>query len=452
MIPRLFARRSLAARLIAAAAVWSVVVLAVGGAALSALYRQSVMRQLDRELVAVIDALASTASMGADGSIIIPDEPNDPRFQNTFSGRYWQVAAADGASVRSGSLWDEALAWPGPPPAGSVAFAEGPGPDGQRLRLAGAALSVPQREAPVLFLAGADLAEAEADLNRFRLTLFAALAVLAAGLIGAVVLQVRVGLAPLDALRADVAEIRRGKRDRLTGDYPTEVAPLTAELNKLLDHNREVVARARTHVGNLAHALKTPISVLLNEARAAPEGLGAVVERQAQAMARNVDHYLARARAAAGAQTLGARTPVAPVLQEITRTLERLYGRRLDIDMRLSVEGADLAFRGERQDFEEMAANLVENACKYGGGLVAVRARAANGALEILVEDDGPGLAPEARAVALERGRRLDETTPGQGLGLSIVSELAGLYRGRLDLAQSDHGGLAARLTLPLAD
>lgn len=446
------ARRSLAARLVAAAVIWSLVVLVIAGAALSALYRQSLIRQMDRELTAVIDALAATATVTPAGEVVIPDEPNDPRFDGTFSGRYWQVNAGGAPVVRSASLWDEALSWAGPAPGEAVAFAEAAGPDRQRLRIAAASLAIPQRDAPAVFLAAADLADAEADMQRFRLTLFAALLALAAGLIGAVVLQVRVGLAPLDALRADVAEIRRGKRDRLTGDYPTEVEPLTAELNKLLDHNREVVERARTHVGNLAHALKTPISVLLNEARAAPEGLGAVVERQAQAMARNVDHYLARAQAAARAGTLGARTPVEPVLAEITRTLERLYGDKKDIDMRIEVDRGDLAFRGERQDFEEMAANLVENACKYGGGLVCVRAREAGGALEILVEDDGPGLAPEAREVALQRGRRLDESEPGQGLGLSIVNELAGFYGGRLTLCEGAHGGLGVRLTLPLAD
>ncbi|MFZ4601807.1 MAG: sensor histidine kinase [Caulobacterales bacterium] len=450
--------RSLAARLVLTAAAWSLLILALGGWGLSSLYRQSTLRQLDAQISVAIDGLLAAVEP-IDGELKLPEQPNDPRYKQTFSGRYWQIdAIVDGAAkplMRSPSLWDSELGWPASAPfspANGVRFSDAPGPDGQRLRVGVQVIRVQGIDAPIAFLAAADRAEALRDVDRFTLTLAAALAALAAGLIAAVVLQVRVALAPLAEMQGELAAVRRGKAARLEGAYPNEVAPLTDELNKLLDHNRDVVDRARMLVGNLAHALKTPISVLRNEAHANPGAFGDLVERQAEAMARNVDHYLTRAQAAARAETLGARTPVAPVVEDIARTLERLYGRRKDIG--IEVEAAAAVFRGERQDLEEMVGNLMENACKYGAGGVWVNVAAplASGALTILVEDDGPGLAEADRAHVLIRGARLDETEAGQGFGLSIVADLARAYGGELDLEPSVHGGLRARLTLPATD
>lgn len=451
--------RSLAARLILAAAAWSLIVLLLGGWALSSLYQQSTLRQLDAQLQVVIDGLLASVEP-IDGELRLPEQPDDPRYRQTFSGQYWQIdaIAPDRTTplLRSPSLWDRELPWPKAIPVDAsprARFTDMPGPDNQRLRVAVQVVRVQGIEAPIAFIATADRREAMEDVRRFTVTLYVALTVLAAGLLAAVVIQVRVGLAPLDKLKSDVADVRRGRQARLEGPYPQEVEPLTSELNKLLDHNRDVVDRARTHVGNLAHALKTPISILLNEARAHPGALGEAVERQAQTMARNVDHYLARAQAAARAETLGARAPVAPVLEDISRTLEKLYGRAKDVDIQVEAAGS-VVFRGERQDLEEMVGNLMENACKYGQGGVWVEASApANApALTILVDDDGPGLSEEARGVALQRGQRLDESAPGQGLGLSIVADLARAYGGALDLEASPRGGLRARLTLPATD
>lgn len=459
--------RSLAARLVVAAVAWSLLILAVGGVALSNQYRDSVLRALDRDLQVVLDSLIAAAEIAPDGTITLTDTPNDSRFSNAGSGRYWQVAPLSSTpkpapQLQSKSLWDESLPWPAEGPQvlaqkrGQANYSSVKGPFDQPVRLAAQVVKLSGSETPVAFFAAADRRPALEDAQRFTTTLVIALVLMSAGLIAMVVLQVGVGLAPLNRLRSDVAEVRRGKLARLEGEYPTEVAPLTDELNKLLDHNREVVERARTHVGNLAHALKTPISVLLNESRAQSGPLAEIVARQTEAMSRNVDHYLQRAQAAARAETVGARTEVRPVLGDILRTLERLYGRSKDLDIHLE-DGPDIVFRGERQDLEEMAGNLMENACKYGGGEVRVTLRSdAEGAggrgLEILVEDDGPGLAPEARAVALKRGARLDETAPGQGLGLNIVAELARLYGGDLALGESALGGLAATLHLPATD
>jgi signal transduction histidine kinase len=222
---------------------------------------------------------------------------------------------------------------------------------------------------------------------------------------------------------------------------------LADELNALLAHDAAVVERARTHVGNLAHALKTPLAVLSNEAATAEGPLAQQVARQTGMMRRQVDHYLARARAAATGGLLGARTPVAPVLEDLKRTLERIH-----LDRRIAIELAcdpAAAFRGEREDLEEMLGNLMDNGCKWARSTVAVKAAPQGGRLAIEVEDDGLGLTAEEREQAFERGRRLDEDVPGSGLGLSIVRDIAELYGGSVALGEAARGGLKVTLDLP---
>ncbi|MGE3302382.1 MAG: ATP-binding protein, partial [Hyphomonadaceae bacterium] len=418
------------------------------------------------DLQVVLRTLAATVTPAADG-VALSQSPNDPRFGQTFSGRYWQVAliTADGGvdpgpQLRSASLWDEELPLTEPmiarlaaDPGGTI-FLDAQGPNDQRMRIAAQRVRLDGVAQPLALMAAADVRPVLADARRFTTTLFVALGVLGAGLLAAVFLQVRIALAPLNRVRADIADVRRGRRAKLEGAYPDEIAPLTTELNALLDHNRDVVERARTHVGNLAHALKTPISVLLNEARASEGPLADLVRRQTEGMARNVEHYLQRAQAAARAEALGARTPVKPVLEDIARTLVRLYGARKDIDIAVEAE-RDAVFRGERQDLEEMAGNLMDNACKYGRGAVRVQlaAPARTGeTFSIAVEDDGAGLSAEQRDVALQRGVRLDERETGAGLGLSIIADLSRAYGGQLALGDSALGGLKATLTLPSAE
>jgi signal transduction histidine kinase len=455
--------RSLAARLVLAAAIWSVLILALGGFLLVQQYRASAFRSLDGDLDNTLVTLIAAAQIDETGAVALSQTPNDPRFKAGDSGRYWAIAPVSDTpepkvTARSESLWDEGVAWPnGSSQAlsalnGEILRVDMVGPFNQPVRVAAMAVTLPGDARLIMFMAMADRRPVLRDAGRFTQTLVLALAVLALGLLAMVLVQVGVGLAPLNRLQGDVAQIRAGRMKRLEGAYPTEVAPLTEELNALIAHNQDVVERARTHVGNLAHALKTPISVLLNEARASQGPFAALVARQAEAMSRNVQHYLERAQAAARAETLGARTECAPVIEDIARTLTRLFGRDRDLDMDLALDGG-LAFRGERQDLEEMVGNLMENACKYGEGAVRVSARVADAlSLEIMVEDDGPGLTPEQQETALKRGERLDETAPGAGLGLAIVADLAMLYGGALTMGRSDLGGLSARLLLPRVD
>jgi signal transduction histidine kinase len=319
------------------------------------------------------------------------------------------------------------------------------------LRTAALLARLPGRSQPVIFMTAEDLTPVETSAKRFALETVVSLIVLGVGLILLVFIQVRVGLGPLFALQREVAAVRTGKAERLEGDYPSELEPLAAELNALVAHDQEVVERQRTHVGNLAHALKTPLSVMLAEAERHRGPLAEVVSRQADAMRDHVDHHLRRARAAARSQAPGERTAVAPVLEELAHALERIFrDKAVTIDWRCP---DDLYFQGERQDLLEILGNVLENACKFAKGRVRAEAHvAAAGRLSVAIDDDGPGLPSERRAEVFKRGERLDETAPGSGLGLSIVDELARAYGGSAALGDSSLGGLSVVLDLPMAE
>jgi signal transduction histidine kinase len=459
-----FGRRSLVGRLVWLAAAWSLMVLVGMGLALTAVFNDAAVSRFDNDLFDVANGLYADATVDPNGQIT-PPAFVDQRAQRAYSGKYWQIADLPGgprprALARSYSLFDSVLNAPSwvltmlrSKPGAPVYYdAIGPAQDGHEpLRAVALLAYLPGHAAPVIFMAAENRASLNRDEHRFALYTSAALLLLGAGVVALVVLQVRVGLSPLFSMGREIANVRKGRAQRLTQPYPREIAPLANELNALLDHNQEVVERQRTHVGNLAHALKTPISVLLAEAQSHPGALSEVVVRQSLAMREQVEHHLRRARAAARSQTSGERTQVAPVLDEIARTLERIFSdKRVIIDWDADEE---LYFLGERQDLQEIAGNVMENACKWCAARVWAKAVDAGAdRLRLCIEDDGPGLAPDQRDEVLKRGARLDESAPGSGLGLSIVHELARAYGGTLALSQSRHGGLRIDLELPRAE
>ncbi len=460
MTPPAGRRDSLVGRLIGLAAAWSLAVLIVAGLSLSAFFNYAASNRFDDELSDTVDNLVAGTSV-ADGQVSAPAF-TDPRAFRAYSGEYWEIAVDDGkgglhALARSRSLWDRAI----DPPSGGVAriasspgapiFYDSAGPVRQRLRVSAMQGRLPDIATPLIFLAAEDRSPVDKDVRTFATTIAVALVLLGAGLIAAVFIQVRVGLRPLFALRREVSALRTGERERITGHYPTELEPLSRELNALMAHTQTVVERQRTHVGNLAHALKTPLSVMLTEAGQQPGALADVVKRQSEAMRQQVDHHLRRARAAARSQGQGERTSVDLALDELVRTLERVFQAKPVV---VDVEAPDdLQFLGERQDLLEIVGNVLENAFKWCARRVKVSAQIApNRRLMILIEDDGPGLAPEARERVIERGARLDEGAPGSGLGLSIVDELVRAYRGSMTLSASPLGGLKVELVLPRAE
>ena len=452
-----FSRNSLVGRLIWLAAGWSVAVLAVTCVAATAFFYTAAISRFDDSLKDVADGLLAGSSVDDVGQVAAPPL-TDARSLRVYSGKYWQLAElAPGGKLhplaRSRSLWDSDLAGPADLSGltmGSTVEYNTVGPQGEPLRAVAKTRSLPGRKAPVVFMAAEDRSPIDHDVKGFALRTAVLLVLLGVGLVAAVILQVRIGLKPLFDLRREVTAVRKGRAEQVEGRYPAELAPLAQELNALVAHNQEVVERQRTHVGNLAHALKTPLSVMLTEAGQSQGPLAELVGRQAHAMRLQVDHHLRRARAAARAQGSRDSTLVAPALEELARTLERIFERR-GVVVEQSAP-ADLAFQGERQDLLEIAGNVMENACKWCKGTVWARAESLRGErLRLVVEDDGSGLPAERREEVFKRGARLDESAPGSGLGLSIVEELVRAYGGSIELDQSEHGGLLVRVELPRA-
>ncbi len=453
--------RSLTRRLIWLASAWILLALAVTGYVLTSQFQESGLRRLGDVLNTTIDRVAFNTSTSNGVTQTPPIQ--DQRTVDIFSGKYWAVAEPTGDGrlrwlSKSRSLWDSEMPVPRELPSrlndafGQTITFNATGPAGEPLRVAATMKSLPGRDAPVVFFAAIDRSAIDADTRQFATVTWIALLIMGAGLVTAVLLQVQIGLRPLYRLQTEIADVRKGKAARVEGSYPLEIAPLARQVNQLLDHNQEVVERQRTHVGNLAHALKTPLSVMLAEAGDAPGGLPEVVRRQSELMRAQVDHHLRRARAAArAAHGLGERTPLAEVIDELAVMLERVFqSKGVEIDWRAD---DDLAFLGERQDLQEILGNLMENACKWCRRRVRISAGPSGlGHLILVVEDDGPGLAEDQREAALKRGQRLDESAPGSGLGLSIVDELTRAYGGRITLGRSDMGGLKAMLELPAAD
>jgi signal transduction histidine kinase len=450
---------SIARRLFLSAAALSFPLLLVASLLLTEFYRRSELDNFEQKLEGYLKKMGRDVEDSAQEGREIAIELPEPRFELPLKGWYWQVTRTDVTPrdiVTSHSLFTEQLPKLPQPLSGSelagIHGGEVEGPGGDRLYLVQSRTNV--RDAGVYLLqVAASLDEIEPRIARFRVILVSAFTLLGIALAAAAVVQVRVGLRPLRALRKELGEIRRGARDKIQGAYPSEVAPIVEELNLLMVANRDIVERAKTQVGNLAHALKTPLSVIINEADAAPSPLSDKVSEQAQVMRHQVAYYLDRARAAARAGALGSSTRVAPALAALLRTFTKLYATR---GIQFSTQAsASLWFAGEPQDFDDMVGNLVDNAGKWAREAVRVEAALVTtesegrSALRLWIDDDGPGLAPELRDAATQRGRRLDETKPGSGLGLSIVADLAAAYGGSLQLTDSPSGGLRAELRLP---
>lgn len=444
--------RSVSFRLILLSTVWIVTALAVGGWVLSQYFRTHVERSFDASLMRHIEEVLSYAE-SVEGQISLTQRPTDPSYQRPLSGWYWEIIADGGVVERSRSLWDQVLELERPPARGETIGYFVSGPRQENLRVVGQTFLVPgyDKDLSIYFTGPADVIEKAS--HEFTETLVGSLIVLGLGLMAAVVLQVVLGLRPLKLLRTKLAAVHAGKVDRMSGRFPSEVEPLVNDLNELLDHNAQVIERARTHAGNLAHALKTPLAVLGNEGDRLQGQSATTVRDQVQTMNDLVTRHLARARAAGGLGAVGARADIGDITSGLKRTLERIHQNKADgtgVSISLvDVQGKSVV--GDRQDFEEMLGNLMDNACKWAVSKVRVSGAHDGRHIILWIEDDGPGIAKESYEDVLQRGKRLDEATPGSGLGLSIVLELAELYHGSLSLSPSDMGGLRVRLQLPAA-
>lgn len=451
-------QRSLATRLVTVAVIWSVIALALAGVFLVSFYQRATERAFDAQLEIHINALiAEMLGVNADSpqakaTVRAPTYRGDPRFSLPLSGWYWTVRRADSPAIlyASASLVGDPL---NTPPIGQADESAGfiVGPTGDEIRVLQQRITI--EDSAYVIAVGAATAGFWADITEFARMVALTLCLVGLGLILAIFFQVRVGLRPLTRLKASLSAVRQGDTERIDEALPREIAPLAVELNALIVSNKEIVERARTHVGNLAHGLKTPLSVISNEARASGGPLADKVTEQTAIMSTQIQHHLERARMAAQRRVIGVSCETEPVLGRLIRAMGKIY-REKGVEVAFEQDGA-IRFRGESQDLEEMSGNLIDNACKWAASRVVVQVAALTDSatsrdmFTITVEDDGPGLTLDERAEAVKRGRRLDETVPGTGLGLSIVADLAALYGGSFDLDGSRLGGLKARLVLP---
>lgn len=444
---------SISQRILVLAAIWITALTLIGGFALDRIVSGTIERNFDQQLGEALPAMIAAAELDPFGEVRFNRSPVDPRFNEPYSGLYWQVSALGRPPFRSRSLWDRELILDigrsclDPCLSRSTTFSNEP------LRIIERDGIIPGSEVIWRFAVAQSTQQLDAQLRDVKRTLWLSLGVLAAGLFGLALLQASVGLLPLRRISTAMATVRSGRATRVASDnVPPEVAPLVEELNALLDHNEQQAEAARMQAGNLAHALKTPISVLMNEAAARSPDLADAVLRELLTMRRHIDHHLARARAMGRRSATTARAEVWPALERLVSAIERIYDdRAVLVDL---AGDRSAAFRGERQDLEEMAGNLIDNAAKYGAGRVFVtvaRSRSANAdMLTITVENDGQAVPEKLREGLFGRGTRLDTEKPGTGLGLAIVRDVAEIYGGAVALLESEElGGLMVVLTLP---
>lgn len=440
--------RSLGFRLVAGAALWITAALAASWFGMTALFHAHVAATVEDGLANDLDRLLAALDVGPDGALVLPRQLADPQFDRPFSGRYWQVMVAGRPPLRCRALWDSVLEMPDDGvPDGTLHRHGATGPKGEPLVAVERTVTLPDLAEPVRVVVAVDAVVIDRAEGAFSRAAALSLAVLGAGLVLAVLVQVRFGLRPLSRLRRALNAVRDGTSPTVTGPWPAEVAPLVADLNALIEHDAAVVARARAQAGDLAHALKTPLTVLANEATERPDQVPRLVE----VMRRHIDRHLARARAAGSAAVPGARTDAAGLARGIGRAiggLARSRGVTVEVEVKTGAARPPL-FRGDREDLAEMLGNLMENAAKWAASRVRVTLARHGARLRIRVEDDGPGLPPARREAVFTRGVRLDEDMPGSGLGLTIVRDLATCYGGTVVLEDSDLGGLAAVLDLP---
>ena len=439
---------SLATRIMAIAAAWITVLLFVGGFGLDRTLTTLITRQFDDQLGYMLTGMVGSAEIGPDGEVFFNRPLGDQRFLEPNSGLYWLIRAKGHEDFASRSLWDGNLEIRGghfdsqPHVYDSAQRAKEP------LRIMERSIILPGSETQWQFAVAESRQSLDTQISQTRAILAYSFIILGLGLFLMAGLQTWYGLGPLRRVRRAIKDMRTTGTNRVTEPLPLEVQPLVEELNALLAHTARQAEEARTHAGNLAHALKTPLTVVMNAATAHAPDLSDTVIREAAVMRRQVDHHLARARAV-GRRAVGlSRASVWESVEAVLRAVTRLYeNTRFDLD---GDKNAKVAI--ERQDLDEILGNLIENAAKYGGGSVFVTVDHGSepGWCEVWVEDDGMGIPEEERTRIFDRGARLDTGKPGTGLGLAIVRDVAEIYGGTVELAESeDLGGLLVKLRLP---
>ncbi len=456
---------SLTGRVLLFATLWAVVALVVIGLVISALFRQSAEKGLHDLLRAqLFGAINSVSIDETTKQLTGSPQMSELGFVRPESGWYWSVEPI--APYRAEPLYSASFEGVSVPTlANSLVPFNGRferyyatrDSVGNEVRVVEAEILLDDEDRSVRFRVIGNDDMVVQKVGAFQRSLSLALGIFGAGSLAVNALAILLGLRPLDQVRGALARIRSGEAERLDDGFPREIQPMASEVNALIDSNRRIVERARMQVGNLAHSLKTPIAVLINEARLLEAQHGEIVRSQAETMQALVQSYLNRARIVAQRDSILARTDAEPVLERLVRVMRKLHP---DKSFELQISPGNLKLAMETQDFEEAIGNLLDNASRFAKKTVHVSLRPAavdaSGSdsprqswIAISIDDDGAGLEPNQITEAMKRGKRLDESKPGTGLGLSIVKEITSEYQGKFSLTRSLTGGLRAELVLP---
>lgn len=441
--------KSLTKRISTLSIFWIAIALVFTAILMGSFYLEHTRKHYDDHVFTHVEELVAAVETLEDGTLLLTREPTDPRFHRLNSGWYWEILEGTTHLFKSESLGDGHLDLSGTRVSESHDVQTIYGPNGQKLRAQIVNVAYPHEKGAITIAATTPEMAISDDVQEFYLHITTSFLVLGFGLSVAVVMQIRLALKPLNAIQSGISDIRAGKMERLPREFPGDVQPLVDELNYLLDHNETLLKRARNQLGDLAHSVKNPLTVIRNEARSLSGKSGQLILDQSHVMANSIDHYLSRARIYGKQDAIGYRTSVRSVIDDLSFAVEHIHkDRAIGIELKCL---DDKWFRGEAQDLEEMTGNLIDNAFKWAKTRVAVSCTSDHNKLCLTIEDDGPGIAEEEIETITRRGRRLDEKTPGHGHGLGIAEDIAILYGGSLKLGRSKLGGLKAELHLPAA-
>ena len=445
---------SLALRLFLSASVWILLTLISGGLLLSDIFRESTEKAFDDKLNLFMETLIGSSKIDSTESITVVNPLGDPRFFQPYSGWYWQINKGSQTLVRSRSMWDQVLTLDKRLIGGRAQFINSNLQEkknkkivtSQQLNIVQREISFPGFDDPLTFMISGDTEEFEKNIMQFNNILVSSLAILGFGLLLSVYLQVKYGLLPLKKIKNSLFKIRNGDAKKLEDNYPTEVSPLASEINILLEHNEKIVQRAKTHVGNLAHALKTPLTIISNHINATNDQS---LKPQVELINKNIDRYLNKARSSATGNIVKSKIDVDIVTKKIIKIFRKIYPN-LQINL-ISID-KNLLIPGNSDDLDEILGNLLENACKWTNEIVELKVlKFSDRSIKFTISDDGPGLPKHRRAEVFARGFRLDEQTPGTGLGLNIVKDTVEQYSGKVWLSESIFNGLEVNVILPLS-
>ncbi len=440
-------KSSLQLRLILSSLIWTLASLILTGVLIVSLFQGHIEKRFDNQLRDHLEELVAAGEISESGRLDLTWSPSDPRFNRPHSGWYWEILKNGSVIHQSNSLL---MATIFPKDQETNTFLQMNGPSGQAIRLYSRQIAFPRSTDTFVFVVAGPVSDMEDDIHTFSGNIILVLSVLSFVLVGMIVFQVKYGLLPLKRLTQSLSLIRSGDLEKMPQDFPLEVQPLASELNTLLEYNFTLLERARTQVGNLAHSLKNPIAVLMNEAKDVPGEKGNLIRQHLNSATDSIARYLNKARIAGSSSLLGTKTDLGDVTRDLKFSLEKLF---IQSNLEISVSGLEgLVVRADPQDMEELLGNLMENACKWAKNRISISGSLQQaGHVLIRIEDDGPGVPSEHINDLVERGLRLDETKPGTGLGLHIASEITNLYGGELDFFSSDLGGLGIKITLPQA-